>query len=408
MTVTTDGVGGLLVSTAAQAKEVFRQRNLRQGLYDAGRVVMADVLVNLHGDEHRDRRRLENRLFRRETLLHYERDLFPGVISATLEPHVATGRAELVSLGHELMMNLAAVNAGVDRTEGTAEETHRLYGYMMKFIEGATMAHARSDRDALSREIAAALDAFDREFLRRSVARRTDALERAARGELAEDEIPRDVLTVLLRNEDRLQLTDDVLLREIAFFLLAGAHTSATAFTRTIHHVLEWTADRPEQRDRVTADRSFVQRCVLETVRLNPSSPVAVRRALEDVVLSDGTAVRSGEIVTIDLVAVNRDRDMYGPTADEFDPERPLAEGVTPHGLSFGHGMHACIGQELATGVLSDGAVDPDERQFGLIAAAVQAMFAHGVRRDPERPPEVDQHTGRPYWSSYPVVFGDA
>ena len=45
------------------ARDAFRQKHLRQALYDAGEVVMADVLVNLHGDEHRSRRRLENRLF---------------------------------------------------------------------------------------------------------------------------------------------------------------------------------------------------------------------------------------------------------------------------------------------------------------------------------------------------------
>lgn len=405
MEVTTGDAPGVTVSTMAEAKDVFRQRDLRQALYDAGRVVMSDVLVNLHGDDHRNRRRLENRLFRRETLLHYERDMFPAIVEQTLAPYVAEGRAELVSLGHELMMNLAAVNAGVDRAEGTPEETHRLYGYMMKFIEGATMAHATSDHDELSREITVALEAFDDEFLRPSVARRSEALARFERGDLHEDELPRDVLTVLLRNEDNLNLTDDVLLREIAFFLLAGAHTSATAFTRTIHHILEWADQNPGSRARVTEDRLFVQRCVLETVRLNPSSPIALRRALEDVELQHGTALCRGETVMIDLVAVNRDPELYGPDPHAFDPDRVFGDGVTPHGLSFGHGMHACIGQELATGVLADDGVETEQRQFGLIATGVQAMFDRGVGVDPDAPAEIDVRTARPYWARYPVVL---
>ena len=57
----------ITVSTFAEAREVYRQKSLRQALYDAGDVVMADVLVNLHGAQHRDRRRLENRLFRKDT-----------------------------------------------------------------------------------------------------------------------------------------------------------------------------------------------------------------------------------------------------------------------------------------------------------------------------------------------------
>ena len=54
------------VATYEGARDAFRQKQLRQALYDAGEVVMADVLVNLHGDAHRSRRRLENRLFRRD------------------------------------------------------------------------------------------------------------------------------------------------------------------------------------------------------------------------------------------------------------------------------------------------------------------------------------------------------
>ena len=61
----------ITVSTFAEAREVYRQKSLRQALYDAGDVVMADVLVNLHGAQHRDRRRLENRLFRKDTHARY-------------------------------------------------------------------------------------------------------------------------------------------------------------------------------------------------------------------------------------------------------------------------------------------------------------------------------------------------
>ena len=103
------------VSTYEGARDAFRQKQLRQALYDEGEVVMADVLVNLHGDEHRARRRLENRLFRRDTQIGFERDLFPPIVAETLAPHRLAGRAELVSLSHQLMMNLAALAAGVDR-----------------------------------------------------------------------------------------------------------------------------------------------------------------------------------------------------------------------------------------------------------------------------------------------------
>ena len=41
------------MTTFAEARECYRNKNLRQALYDAGDVIMSDVVVNLHGDEHR-------------------------------------------------------------------------------------------------------------------------------------------------------------------------------------------------------------------------------------------------------------------------------------------------------------------------------------------------------------------
>ena len=127
----------IVITTPDDAREVYRHKQLRQALYDAGEVVMEDVVVNLHGDEHRQRRRLENRLFRRDTFYEYEREMFPAIIQQTVDPYLTEGKAELVDFGHQLMMNLAALTAGVDRPLGTYEETSRLYDYLTTFIEGA-------------------------------------------------------------------------------------------------------------------------------------------------------------------------------------------------------------------------------------------------------------------------------
>src|SRR5581483_2468972 len=275
------------------------------------------------------------------------------------------GAAELVTLSHEMMMNLAALISGVDRPRRTTEESLHLYRYLMKFIEGATLAHSTRDRAEVSAEVLAALEAWDGEFLTPSIALRRAALDRLAAGTIGEGELPKDVLTVLLRNQDNLHLPHEVLRREIAFFLLAGAHTSATAFTRSI-------------------DRIFAQRCVHETIRLNPSSPVGMRWAEAEIPLGDGRTARPGDKVVIDLMAVNRDPAVFGADGGEFNPERKLPDGVAPYGLSFGTGMHACIGQDLSGGLVPD----PDgtaagEHLYGLVAVAVQAMFDRGVAPDP-------------------------
>lgn len=381
----------------------FRSKHLRQALYDAGEVVMADVLVNLHGDDHRQRRRLENRLFRRDAHERYERELFPAVIEESMAPHLAVGRCELVELSHQLMMNLAALAAGVDRPLGTVEESLHLYDYLMRFIEGATLAHYMGDRDAKRAEVADALARFEGEFLAPSIERRQKLLEIESAGGAP---APDDVLTVLLRNDDALHLPPDVVLREICFFLLAGAHTSATAFTRTLHHLFGWLRDHPGDADRLRADRLFLQRCVHETIRLQPSSPIAMRWAIEDVTLPSGQVVPEGACVVMDLLAVNHDPDAWGADAADFNPTRALPEGRMPWGLSFGSGMHACIGQDLAGGLAWSPDRDPADHLFGLVPIAVQWMIEHGVRPDPQRAAVLDPTSERGYWSAYPVLLG--
>jgi cytochrome P450 len=394
----------IVLSTFADAKDAYRNKDLRQSLYDEGEVVMSGVLVNLHGQEHRDRRRVENRMFRRDVFERYERELFPEVTVQTLAPYLEAGRVDLVHLGHELMLNLSALTAGIDRPLGTAEETGRLYDYNAKFIEGATMAHYTGDKDALRVEIAKALDDWDEEFLAPSIARREDLLAREAAGE--DVDVPRDVLATLLRHREELDLPRHVIRREVAFFLLAGAHTSATAFVRSIDHILGWLEAHPEDAAKVRDDALFVQRCIHETVRLNPSSPTGRRRALADVTLRSGVHIPEGSIVVLDLQAINRDTELFGPDAADFDPTRTMPPGVAPFGLSFAAGMHVCIGQDLAAGVVAVQGTDPDDHLYGLVTGAVRHMFGVGVRRDPGNPPQRDTSTARPYWGTYPVLLG--
>lgn len=395
-----------MLTTFADAHDAYRSKDLRQALYDAGEVVMAGVLVNLHGREHRDRRRVENRMFRREVFERYERELFPRVTEETLAGYVAAGRVDLVHLGHELMLNLAALTAGIDRPRGTSEETARLYAYNARFIEGATLAHATGDREALRAVVAQALEDWQAEFLDPSIARRRDLLDREAAGE--DVEVPRDVLATLLRHAGELDLAPEVIRREVAFYLLAGAHTSATAFVRTIDHLLGWLDDHPGDAAAARDDALFVQRAVHETVRLNPSSPTGMRRALAPVRLRSGIEIPEGATVVIDLQALNRDPELFGPDAAAFDPHRTPPPGVAPFGLSFAAGIHVCIGQDLAAGVVPRPGTDPDDHLYGLVTGAVQHLFRAGVRRDPQHPPQRDAATARPYWGTYPVLLGDA
>ena len=199
------------------ALAALRNEHLAQSLYDEGAVIMADTLLTLHGDAHRQRRLLEFRVFRRSFFRYYETEVFPRALQEVLGPVVAGGSCDLVDFGYRITMNLTADFAGIDRPEKTAAETAALLRLVMTFSEGATLVHSTRDKEEVCREVRAALTELDVRFLQPSIARRQALLAQLERGDISEEELPRDVLTVLLRNEDRLELPPEVLRREIAF-----------------------------------------------------------------------------------------------------------------------------------------------------------------------------------------------
>ena len=388
-----------------EAGAALRNPDLAQSMYEAGAVVMDKVLLTLHGEEHRARRLLEFRVFRKNFFAYYEREVFPATLRATLQPYLAAGRANLIEFGYRVTMNLTADFAGIDRPAGTVEETESLFRLVKTFSEGATLVHSTRDPAEVEAEVRLALVALQEKFLIPSVARRQAMLAQFARGEIGEDDLPRDVLTVLLRNEDKVDLPPDVLLREMAFYLQAGSHSTSNSMAHAMHEIFTWCAARPEGWQRVRQDRLFVQRCVHESLRLHPASPVAWRRPTCPVTLKSGDQVGSRDRVVIDLAAANRDQRIFGVDADDFKPGRPVPPGQFPFGLTFGTGVHSCLGRELDGGVIPKADVDPAAHQYGLVTLLVAELLQAGAQPDPNDPPAPDQNTQRQNWGRYPVEF---
>jgi cytochrome P450 len=387
------------------ALAALRNENLAQSLYDEGKVIMEGTLLTLHGEAHRTRRMLEFRVFRRSFFRWYETEVFPRAMAEVLRPAVAAGRADLVELGYQITMNLTADFAGIDRPERSAAETAALLDIVKTFSEGATLVHSTRDKEEVRAEVRAAMRRFDQRFLQPSIAVRQALIDRHARGEVEETALPRDILTVLLRNEDRLELPPELLRREIAFYLQAGSHSTANSTVHAMHEVLQWGAAHPEERARMLRDPVFLQRCVHESLRLHPASPVAWRKAICPVQLANGTPVSTSDRVEIDLYTANRSRDVFGADADAFNPHRQVAAGNEPFGLTFGTGVHTCLGRDLDGGLVPKGEVDPATHSLGIVTMLVKALLEAGARPDPQRPPEMATYTARPNWGTYPVIF---
>jgi cytochrome P450 len=398
----------LLVTTWAGAREVFRCKTLRQGLYDDAGLLMHDVIVNLHGVRHRDRRRVENRLFRRDTFRWYDAQVIPALIADAVDEAIASGSGsvDLLPLARRTMMKLACTIAGLDVGD---DEFDSVFALMNRLARAATVFHATVDHDALRADGLDALATVDERFVQPSLRRRVDVVSAFERGDLEESMLSRDVLTTLLLHQDDLGLPLDVVIRETAYFPWVGSHSTANAFVHAMNHLLLWFDAHPAQVEALTSDPLAVQRFVHESLRLHPASPQTHRLGTAEPSTVAGVSIAEGRRVIVDMERANQDPSVWGGDASIFNPFREVPGDAAPWGLTFGYGVHACLGMELAGGIApeprADGTVNPSTHVYGAIATMASMLLARGVRPDPNRPAEVDTSTIRSVFASYPVVF---
>lgn len=355
--------------------------------YDEGNI--RDGIVSIaHGAVHRARRRIENTQFRADVLRLYERDLFPRVMGDLLDRLIDRDRVDLFPIGETLSAVLAARRAGIEYDPASLDDLRTLVRLVDAFSQGAAILDAK-DPDAVRALVRDAYAEFERDFVRPAWERRAAVVAAVRRGEVTEEALPHDILTVLLlhRDDPQLELGDDQrVVREVATYLQGGTHTSAQTLVNALDIIFE-RRDADAILGRIASDTLFAQRVVQETLRLRPTTPKAKRRAEADTELA-GVRIPKDAQVVLDLEKGNRDPSVFGPTADEFDPDRMLDASVPRWGLSFGGGPHQCPGRAVGAGfpVPSTFRVD-DDHVYGLVALEVQAVARRGVRPDPERTP---------------------
>jgi cytochrome P450 len=134
------------------------------------------------------------------------------------------------------------------------------------------------------------------------------------------------------------QLSDEELTGMGMLLLTAGHETTANMLALGAFALLR----HPDQADRLRADPSLASNAVEELLRyltITHIGPIRVAKA--DVELA-GRTIRAGETVTLSLPVANRDPERFG------DPDRLDLDRAAGTHLAFGHGIHQCLGQQLA------------------------------------------------------------
>ncbi|MBB4940031.1 cytochrome P450 [Streptosporangium album] len=148
------------------------------------------------------------------------------------------------------------------------------------------------------------------------------------------DDLLSDLLDSDLLDSD---LTDEEL-RGIALILLsAGFDTTANMLALGTFTLLQ----NPEQLAALRADPELIERAVEELMRYLSVAKMFMRTALEDVELG-GHTIKAGSMVFLSYHTANRDPERF------TDPHALDIQRQDGGHLAFGHGIHQCLGQQLA------------------------------------------------------------
>ena len=133
------------------------------------------------------------------------------------------------------------------------------------------------------------------------------------------------------------KLTREEILGYVGLIGAAGNETT----TRLIGWTGKVLAEHPDQRQLLVDDPSLVPNAIEELLRFEAPSPIQSRYVTRDVE-HHGETVPEGSVMCLITASANRD-DRRFPDGDRFDITRDIG-----HHLTFGYGIHFCLGAALA------------------------------------------------------------
>jgi hypothetical protein len=280
-----------------------------------GRNYLSQAMVSVDPPRHTKLRALVNRAFGPTGLARLE-SLIRGQAAQFADAAVAQGEVDFVD-AFSIQLPRAVIGHLLGLASSTIPKMKRWSTAMARVTTAFTPPEQEEIRSAF-REMAGELS-------------EVIAARRKTPGE--------DMVSDLVRAEvDGQVLTDDEIMSFLFLLLPAGMETT----THLLGNAAVLLAGHPEELERARQDPNYLPRFIEEVLRFESPVRAAYRISTVDVELS-GTKIPAGSLVLPLLNSANRDERVF-PEADRFWPGREKGGQV----LSFGYGIHFCLGASLA------------------------------------------------------------
>ncbi len=163
----------------------------------------------------------------------------------------------------------------------------------------------------------------------------------ASFGELWQQKIAnpgKDLISVMLRSDAMSHMSEQEFMGNLILLIVGGNDT-----TRNSMSAFAWGLSQfPEQRAKLEADPSLIPNAVQELIRWQTPLAHMRRTVMEDTEL-DGAQMKKGDKVCLWYISANRDETVFD-RPDEVIVDRDNAR----RHLSFGYGIHRCVGARVA------------------------------------------------------------
>ncbi|MCW2507075.1 MAG: Cytochrome [Modestobacter sp.] len=323
-----EGLGLWLAFTHAESNTVLRDRRLGRiwrdkapaERFESFNLIHRNAILEMEPPDHTRLRRLISTAFARghvERLRPWVQELANRMVDELVERSAGATPVDLLTgMAEELPVAVIAELLGVP--EADRPLLRPWSNAIVKMYEYGRTTQVEDDAERAADEFVAYL---------RSLA----ADRRAAPGE--------DLLShlVTMRDADGDRLTEDELVTTCILLLNAGHEATVNVSGNGVLALLE----HPDQLQRLRADPGLLPTAIEELMRFDSPLQLFERTATEDVEIG-GVTIGRGQKIAALLGSANRDPAVFAD-ADTLDVGRT----ENPH-ISFGAGVHFCIGAPLA------------------------------------------------------------